>query len=110
MKFLIDENLSDKLVTGLNHEFPGTRHVKQLELVHKPDAVLWSRAKGEGFAILTQDDDFTEMSMLLGHPPKVVHLASGNRTTREWLRIIQANSKRIKEFADDGEAGLMVIR
>ncbi|HRN35783.1 MAG TPA: DUF5615 family PIN-like protein [Flavobacteriales bacterium] len=110
MKFLIDENLSDKLVPGLDQHFPGTRHVKQLDLAHQPDSTVWSMAKQEGFIILTQDDDFTEMSLLNGFPPKVVHLAMGNHSTRDWLRIILANVHLCKLFGKNNESGLLVIK
>lgn len=110
MRFLIDENLSDKLISALGVDFPGTQHVKQLQLASKPDVEVWLMAKLNGFVILTQDDDFTEMSLLHGFPPKVVHLSMGNQPTREWLRIIQANAALLKQFGQDNESGLMVIR
>lgn len=110
MKFLIDENLSDKLVARLAADFPGTQHVKHVRLTAKPDADLWEWAKRDGFVILTQDDDFVEMSALLGTPPKVVHLSMGNHTTREWMDIIQANRSTIEQFDRDADVGLLVLK
>lgn len=66
MKFLIDENLSDKLVKHLDPTFPGTTHVKALQLTSQPDNEIWELAKREGYIILTQDDDFVELSVLRG--------------------------------------------
>lgn len=110
MKFLIDENLSDKLVARLDGVYPGTKHVKQLGLTGHADTDLWELARKEGFIILTQDDDFVEMSMMRGTPPKVVHLAMGNHTTKEWLSIIQANAVAISHFAADQDTSLLVLR
>ncbi len=110
MKFLIDENLSDKLAAHLDADHPGTQHVKHLRLVAQPDARLWELARQDGFVILTQDDDFVELSALHGAPPKVVHLAMGNHTTREWLGIIRANAPAIASFAADPDARLLVLR
>ena len=110
MKFLIDENLSDKLVARLEIGYPGTRHVKQVQLASQPDVDLWALSKREGFMILTQDDDFVEMSALHGAPPKVVHLSMGNHTTAEWLAIIQSNASAISQFEQDPDVGLLVIR
>ena len=110
MKFLIDENLSDKLVARLDAAYPGTKHVKQVQLAAHADADLWDVAKKDGFIILTQDDDFVEMSMMRGAPPKVVHLAMGNHTTKEWLAIIQSNAVAISHFAADPDTGLLVLR
>ena len=110
MKFLIDENLSDKLASRLDAVYPGTKHVKQMGLSAHADAELWEQARKDGFIILTQDDDFVEMSMMRGAPPKVVHLAMGNHTTMEWLSIIQANAVAISHFAADPGSGLLVVR
>lgn len=110
MKFLIDENLSDKLVVRLDAAYPGTRHVKQVGLSAHSDTDVWELAKRNGFIILTQDDDFVEMSVMPGAPPKVIHLAMGNHTTREWLAIIQANAVAISLFAADPDTGLLVLR
>lgn len=110
MKFLIDENLSDKLVARLDAVYPGTKHVKQVGLSAKADTDLWELASKNGFIILTQDDDFAEMSMMRGAPPKVVHLAMGNHTTKEWLAIIQSNAVAISHFAADPDTGLLVLR
>ena len=110
MKFLIDENLSDKLVARLDAVYPGTKHVKHVRLMAHADAELWDLARTDGFSMLTQDDDFVEMSMMRGAPPKVIHLAMGNRTTKEWLGIIQANALAISHFASDPDTGLLVLR
>lgn len=109
MKFLIDENLSDKLVARLDAVYPGTKHVKHVRLTAHADAELWDLALKDGFIILTQDDDFVEMSMMRGAPPKVVHLAMGNHTTKvvvdRW-----ANAVAISHFAADPDTGLLVLR
>ena len=110
MKFLVDENLSDKLVARLDAVYPGTKHVKHVRLAAHADTELWEMAKNEGFIILTQDDDFVELSMMRGAPPKVVHLAMGNHTTKEWLTIIQSNAVAISHFASDLDTGLLVLR
>ncbi len=110
MKFLIDENLSDKLVARLEAMYPGTKHVKHVQLTSHADADLWEFARKDEFIILTQDDDFVEMSMMRGAPPKVVHLAMGNHTTKQWLSIIQANAVAISHFAADADTGLLVLR
>jgi predicted nuclease of predicted toxin-antitoxin system len=110
VKFLIEENLSDKLSARLGAAYPGTKHVKQVSLSARADTEVWELARKEGFIILTQADDFAEMSMMRGAPPKVVHLAMGNHTTKEWLAIIQANAVAISHFAGDPDTGLLVLR
>jgi predicted nuclease of predicted toxin-antitoxin system len=109
MKLLIDENLSDKLVTRLSDHYPGSQHVKQLQLQATPDLDIWDLAKAQGFTILTQDD-FVGLSALNGTPPKVIHLAMGNHTTAQWLSIIFAHQENIALFDADERTGLLVIR
>ncbi|MCB0774167.1 MAG: DUF5615 family PIN-like protein [Flavobacteriales bacterium] len=110
MKFLIGENLSDKLVRHLDHAFPDTTHVKPLQLTSRPDSKIWEIAKSEGFTILTQDDDFVEMSVLHGMPPKVVVLSMDNHTTAEWLDIILGNMETLEAFDRDASTGLLILR
>jgi len=73
VRFLIDENLSPKLVVSA---YPGSTHVDALGLRGRLDSDVWAAAREGGFAILTKDDDFAGMSVLFGAPPKVVHLLS----------------------------------
>jgi predicted nuclease of predicted toxin-antitoxin system len=110
MKFLIDENLSNKLVKHLAPVFPGTTHVKTLLLTSQPDSEIWEVAKREGYIILTQDDDFVELSVLRGMPPKVVVLTMGNHSTSEWSAIIMRNAAAIESFGRDGSIGLLILR
>lgn len=110
MKLLIDENLSDKQVARPQDRYPGTQHVKELRLQTASDMAIWELARSEGFTILTQDDDFVELSALHGTPPKVIHLAMGNHTTAHWLTIIQAHEEDIALFGADERTGLLVIK
>lgn len=110
MRFLIDENLSDKLADRLMGAFPGTTHVKAKQLTSSSDTEIWEFARREGYTLLTQDDDFIELSVLRGTPPKVVVLAMGNHTTAEWLNIILGNVETIETFDRDASTGLLILR
>ena len=78
MKLLLDQNLSKRLVPELDGSFPGSRHVLSLGMATSADSDLWAFAKAEGYAIVTKDSDFVELSALFGPPPKVVWLNLGN--------------------------------
>ena len=84
-------------------------HVRELGLSERQDRALWELAKRDGFVILTQDDDFTDLIALHGPPPKVVHLAKGNLTTKQWVSVLSEHVLAIQHFAVDDEAGLLVI-
>ncbi len=82
MKLLFDHNLSPNLVRRLVDLFPDSVHVFLLGLHEADDVVIWDHAKANGFAIVTKDSDFSDRSLLLGHPPKVIRLHLGNCTTQ----------------------------
>ncbi len=110
MKFLIDENLSDKIVAQISDLFPDSIHIKMLGLAQTPDREIWDFAQSKGFTILTKDADFHQMSLLLGFPPKVVHLMMGNISTKALIEVIRKNEKEIKEFFEDPKSSLLVIQ
>ena len=78
MKLLLDENLTFRLLKTLSSDYPGSCHVKDVNLLETDDMMVWQWARRNGFAILTQDADFEQLSRLRGHPPKVVYLRFGN--------------------------------
>ena len=46
------------------------------------DEQVWEHAKLNGFAIVTKDEDYNNLSVVRGTPPKVIWLQLGNCTTR----------------------------
>lgn len=109
MRLLIDENLSDRLVHSLSDCFEDIRHVRSVGLRGGSDFDIWTRAKDDGFAILTKDTDFQARSLLFGAPPKIVLIRLGNCTTRNAEIVIRNSLGAINQFADDAEASLLVV-
>jgi predicted nuclease of predicted toxin-antitoxin system len=109
MKFLIDNNLSVKLVTNLAVHFPGTTHVKDVLGIDAMDTELWSYSFENNFTILTKDNDFDEMSQLNGCPPKVIHLLCGNKPTPFIIEMLEKNIDGILQFGVDKETCLLKI-
>ncbi|HVM28218.1 MAG TPA: DUF5615 family PIN-like protein [Mycobacteriales bacterium] len=62
MRFLLDANLSPRLVEGLGRAGYVARHVDQIGLVGASDARIFDRAAKDGDVVITADADF---SMLL---------------------------------------------
>jgi predicted nuclease of predicted toxin-antitoxin system len=89
MKLLIDQNLSYRLVKQLQELFPGTEQVQRLGLTDHRDALIWEYAQREGFVILTQDEDFLDLSLLRGSPPKVLLLRTGNLPSTQVVDLLQ---------------------
>jgi predicted nuclease of predicted toxin-antitoxin system len=77
LKLLVDENLPLRLVPDLADLFPDSTHVNTAGLESAPDALIWEYAKANGFAFLTKDKDFANLSIARGAPPKVILLQTG---------------------------------
>ena len=109
-RLLLDENLSWRLVAKMQPAFPGTRHVDDLGLRSATDAQLWELARRDGFMLASKDDDFRQIGLLRGAPPKILVLAVGNRGNAAVLELLERQAAVIAAFdADPGES-LLVLR
>jgi predicted nuclease of predicted toxin-antitoxin system len=98
IKLLIDENISYRLVKKVEDIFPDSQQVKRLGLLGKEDYIIWNYAKKNDFVILTQDDDYIELSQLLGYPPKVILLRTGSISTEELAGLLKQKIRDIEFF------------
>lgn len=62
------------------------------------DFSIWSYAKYKNFTIVTFDADFYELSTLYGHPPKIIWLRTGNRTTNHLADFLIEKRVDIEDF------------
>ena len=109
MKLLLDQNISHRPVDKINSLFPGSEQVRRLGLENKPDKNIWDFARKKDFTIETFDSDFYDMSLLLGHPPKVIWIKVGNLTTKNIELIIKEKTDQIKYFIADAEISCLEI-
>lgn len=109
MKFLLDGNLSDRIPGRIDDLFAGSGHVKFCSLGRATDEAVWRFARDNGFAILTKDWDFQQMSLLRGFPPKVVFLKVGNCSTERIVQILRANASALDTFEFDSVASLLIL-
>ena len=98
MKLLFDQNISFRLVDKISKYFPEARQVKQLGLTDSTDWEIWDYAKNNNYTIVTFDADFFDLVTVLGHPPKIIWLRTGNRTTNHLAEILIGRKSVIKEF------------
>jgi predicted nuclease of predicted toxin-antitoxin system len=109
MKLLFDQNLSFKLCSALADFFPQSSQVRLVGLEQAQDADVWSYAKSEQFALVSQDADFAEIAGLLGPPPKVIWLRCGNQPTAAVERLLRSNADLIEAFDRDEAAACLEI-
>ena len=109
MRLLFDQNLSFKLCQIVGDLFPQSSHVQSHGLAEVTDRALWEFAKANGFAIVTQDGDFAELAALLGSPPKVIWLRTGNQMTAVIADLLRRQAEAIRSFEGDDSAACLEI-
>ena len=106
---LFDENLSPRLVDRLMDIYPGSIHVSSVGLGNEFDRVVWDYARQNDYMIVTKDADFSEISTLLGFPPKVVWIRRGNCATRDIENLLRENYAAISNLSENSEAGILAL-
>lgn len=101
MKLLFDQNISYRIKKKLEHKFSNCIHVSDCGLQDNEDPNIWEYAKLNGFTIVTFDADFFEISLINGHPPKIIWIRSGNLTTNDIVNLMLKNFTKIQAFYDD---------
>ncbi len=98
MKLLFDENISHKVVNKIAHLFPDSIHIKQIQPLLISDSFIFEYARHNDFSIITFDEDFNNLSLLKGYPPKIIWLRTGNTSTEKLAQLIIEKSEVIKGF------------
>lgn len=109
MKLLFDQNLSPKLVTRLADLFPDSEHVQTAGLDRASDDQIWEHARLNGYAIVTKDEDYYNLSVLRGCPPKVIWLQLGNCTTAQVESVFRVRYPDIEAFDQDPSLGVLLL-
>jgi len=106
---LLDENISYKAITGLDKIYPGVTHIRMQGLISESDKKVWDFALANSLCIVSFDNDFEILYQQYGFPPKVIHVAKGNISTIEFIKIMETSQVQIQEFIDTSETGFLKI-
>lgn len=109
MRLIFDQNLSKDLPSLLEDLFPESLHVLDLDLDAVDDRAVWNFAVQRGYDIATKDKDYEDLSELLGHPPKVIRITSGNGPTSGVVDLFRNNRFEIEAFENDAGRGLLKL-
>ena len=109
MRFLFDEQLSDRLPVMLAAVFSGSVHVRALAGVGATDERVWDLAIEHECLLVTKDEDFHRLSVLRSAPPKVVWLRLGNCTTEAIAEVLRRREEDLRVFASEGEASFLAL-
>ena len=109
LKLLYDQNLPAKFVASLAELFPGSELLKHVGLATASDRTVWDYAGKKGFAIISKDSDFHQMSFLYGAPPKAIWLRCGNCSVVDLETILRRHHGKIKKFMENADEAFLVI-
>ena len=73
------------------------------------DERVWNFAAERGFMIVTKDSDFLQRSLVFGHPPKVIWIRRGNRSTAEIEALLRDRKDDILRFDTDPDQSLLFV-
>ena len=110
MKLLLDENLSRRLVPPLQAHYPGSSQVVLLDMESATDREVWQKAKNDGYVFVTRDADFQELSLVWGHPPKVIRLKTFNQSREATLKVLIDNKQLLyQSLVNEDLASIEII-
>lgn len=109
MKRRFDHNLSYKLVGRLADPFPSSEHVQNANLHEADDRMVWEYAPSNGFAIVSKDEHFLQLSFLYRAPPKVGWVRLGNCTTTYIEHALRHHHTNLLKFSADGEGAFVIV-
>ena len=88
---------------------PGSTHVFLEAMDRESDVSVWDYARDNAYVIVTKDADFADMSVLRGHPPKVIWVRIGNCTTQQIEDLFRDQREMITAFEKDQTIGLLEL-
>jgi len=109
VRLLFDHNLSPRLPRLLSDLYPGSVHVREIDLHQSDDSVIWEYAKAQNLVIVSKDSDFQQRSLLLGAPPRFIWLRLGNCSVMESADVLRRNTAAIYTFNQNVEQSHLLL-
>ena len=109
MKFLIDAQLPPALAQWLREAGHEARAAREVGLREAEDSAIWRHAQAQNLVIVTKDEDFLDLSVSRGFPPKVVCLAIGNASNAATASQLLQQAETIEQFCSHPEAGFLLL-
>lgn len=108
-RLLFDQNLAPRLVARVAGEFPGSLHVRDLDLEAASDVDVLQVAEERDLVVVTKDKDFADLVTARGHGPKVLWLMLGNVSTDEIAESILEAALSIAQLLEDPSTQVVQI-
>jgi len=110
VKLLLDENLSDRILSRIIDLFPDSTHVKNEALTQADDSLIAEWANQHGFTIVSKDSGFYQTSVAFGTPPKFIWLRVGNCSTEMIVDLLRLHHRLISEFISTEMENVLVLK
>ena len=101
MKLLLDQNISHRVVKLIQEHFPTTSSVRHEALTNADDITVWHFAKANQFTMVTFDEDFYNLQLAKGFPPKIIWFKTGNLSNQQVAEFLIAQKEMITAFLSD---------
>jgi len=98
LSLLFDQNISFRILRNIKDIFPEAVQVRELGLENQSDLEIWNYAKTKNLCIVSFDSDFNDLSILNGHPPKVLWIRSQDQSTLNIEKLMRDKVEEISGF------------
>lgn len=106
----MDANISWRLAGKLKKYFEDCAHVDSIGLdVPSTDIQIWNFALANNFIIVTNDEDFADLSSIKGFPPKIVLLKTGNQSNNFIEQKLIEHKNDIENLISNEDYGLLEL-
>jgi predicted nuclease of predicted toxin-antitoxin system len=109
MKLLFDQNISYRVVKKIIGTFPLAVSVSDVGLYEADDIPIWKYALKNDYTIVSQDDDFDNLYLAWGHPPKIIMVRTGNISNADLAQLLISRKDRIEIFMNNQNIGRLEI-
>jgi len=110
ISLLLDANLSWRSIVILKIHFDDCCHVDDIGLpMPAKDTEIWNYAQKREMLIVTNDEDFLQLSTIKGFPPKVLLLRMGNQSRKFTEQTLINMKDQIKAFVESYEHGILEL-
>ncbi len=108
-RLFFDEPLSEELCDAVADIFPGSLHIRLMGQGGAADAIVWDLARQHGCLVVSKDEDFHRLALLLGAPPKFIWIRLGNCTTDDIAQRLRRRHDDIIRFNEQNEATVLEL-
>lgn len=85
-------------------------HVREVQLQHSPDGLVWQYAEQKGAVLITKDEDFVNLWLKKTQRVPIVWVRLGNCTNRALLQWFAPLWPEVRRRIEAGEDFIELVR